>query len=54
MSTAQGRRIKCKMFTVKEDLFQEMRRLCVCVVGGRAAEWQVSGYKAEGPQGIKS
>ena len=52
MSTAQGQRIKCKVFTVKEDLFQEMRRQCVC--GGGAAEWQISGYQAEGPEGIKS
>ena len=26
MSTVQGQRIKWKMCTVKEDLFQEMRR----------------------------
>ena len=40
MSTAQGQRIKCKVFTVKEDLFQEMRRQCVCVGGRQSGKYQ--------------
>ena len=43
MSTAQGQRIKCKVFTVTEDLFQEMRRHCVCGGGGRVANIRLSG-----------